>query len=61
VFVDPGVLQYPTKIFVSDAICVRLVPDSAHDYSYLYPRTSIFVSVFEVIRIQIQIRIKIRK
>jgi hypothetical protein len=51
--------RYPTKIFVTDAIRVRLVLYSTHDYPYLYSRTSIFV--FEAIHIQIRIRIKIYK
>jgi hypothetical protein len=44
-------IRYPTKIFVTDAIRVRLVPYSTHDYSYLYSRISIFVFVFEAIHI----------
>jgi hypothetical protein len=51
--------RYPTKIFVTDAIRVRLAPYSIHDYSYLYSRTSVFVFVFEAIRIRIRIRLKI--
>jgi hypothetical protein len=51
--------RYPTKIFVIDAIRVRLAPYSIHDYPYLYSRTSVFVFVFEAIRIQIRIRLKI--
>ena len=53
--------RYPTKIFVTDAIRVRLAPYSIHDYPYLYSRTSVFVFVFEAIRIRIRIRIKIWK
>jgi hypothetical protein len=44
---------YPTKIFVTDAIRVRLVSYSTHDYPYLYSRTSVFVFVFEAIHIRI--------
>jgi hypothetical protein len=50
---------YPTKIFVTDAIRVRLAPYSIHDYPYLYSRTSVFVFVFEAIRSRIRIRLKI--
>jgi hypothetical protein len=53
--------RYPTKIFVTDAIRVRLAPYSIHDYPYLYSRISVFVFVFEVIRIRIRIRLKIWK
>jgi hypothetical protein len=53
--------RYPTKIFVTDAICVWLAPYSIHDYLYLYSRTSVFVFVFKAIRIRIRIRIKIWK
>jgi hypothetical protein len=53
--------RYPTKIFVTDAIRVRLAPYSIHDYPYLYSRTSVFVFVFEAIRIRIRIRLKIWK
>jgi hypothetical protein len=31
--------QYPTKKFVADAIHVRLVPYSTHDYPYLHPKS----------------------
>jgi hypothetical protein len=41
--------------FVTDAIRVRLVPDSTHDYLYLYVRTYVFI--FEAIRIRIRIKI----
>ena len=41
--------RYPTKIFVTDAIRVRLAPYSIHDYPYLYSR-------FENVRICIRIR-----
>jgi hypothetical protein len=56
-----GIVSYTIsdKIFVTDAICVRLVPYSTHDYPYLYSRTSVFVFVSEAIRICIRIRIKI--
>jgi hypothetical protein len=53
--------RYPTKIFITDAIRVRLAPYSIHDYPYLYSRTSVFVFVFKVIRIRIRIRLKIWK
>jgi hypothetical protein len=53
--------RYPTKIFVTDAIRVRLAPYSIHDHPYLYSRTSIFVFVFEAIRIRIRVRLKIWK
>jgi hypothetical protein len=50
--------RYSIKIFVTDAIRVRLVPYSTHDYLYLYSRTFVFVFVFEAIRIRIRIRVK---
>jgi hypothetical protein len=53
--------RYPTKIFVTDVIYVRLAPYSIHNYPYLYSRTSVFVFVFKDIRIRIRIRIKIWK
>jgi hypothetical protein len=40
--------RYPTKIFVTDVIRVRLAPYSIHNYPYLYSRTSVFVFVFEL-------------
>jgi hypothetical protein len=48
-----GMMSYTVsdKKFVTDNICVRLVPYLTHSYLYLYPRT--FVS--EAIRIQIRI------
>jgi hypothetical protein len=55
--------RYPTKIFVTDAVRVQLVPYSTHDYPYLYSRifVFVFVFVFKAIRIRIRIRIKIWK
>jgi hypothetical protein len=50
--------RYPTKIFVTDAIRVRLVPYSTHNYPYLYSRTFVSVFVFKAIRIRIRIQIK---
>ena len=41
------------KKFVTDNIRVRLVPYSTHNYSYLYPRTFVFVSEDICIRIRI--------
>ena len=49
--------RYPIKIFVTDAIRVRLAPYSIHDYLYLYSRTFVFVFVFEAIRIRIRIKV----
>jgi hypothetical protein len=46
---------------VLHAIRAWLVLYSTHDYLYLYSRTSVFVFVFEAIRIQIHIWIKIWK
>jgi hypothetical protein len=56
-----GMVSYTIsdKIFVTDAIHVRLAPYSIHDYPYLYSITSVFVFVFEAIRIRIRIRLKI--
>jgi pseudouridine-5'-phosphate glycosidase len=45
--------RYPTKISITDAIRVRLVPYSTHDYPYFYSRTS----VFKAIRIRVRIKI----
>jgi hypothetical protein len=53
--------RYPIKIFVTDAIRVRLAPYSIHDYPYLYSRTSVFVFLFKAICIRIRIRLKIMK
>jgi hypothetical protein len=55
-----GMMSYTVldKKFVTDNICVRLVPHLTHNYQYLYPRTFVFVFVSEVIRIRIRIRIK---
>jgi hypothetical protein len=38
--------RYPTKISVTDAIRVRLVPYSTHDYPYLYSRTFVFEAIY---------------
>jgi hypothetical protein len=56
-----GMVSYTIseKIFVTDAIRVRLAPYSIHDYPYLYSRTFVFVFVLEAIRIRIRIRLKI--
>jgi hypothetical protein len=53
--------RYQTKIFVIDAIRVRLFRYSTHDYLYLYSRKFVFVFVFEAICIRIWIWIKIYK
>jgi hypothetical protein len=44
------------KKSVTDAIHVRLVLYSIHDYLYLNPKISVFVFVSEAIRIRIRIR-----
>jgi hypothetical protein len=47
------------KKIVIEAIRVRLVPYSTHNHPYVYLETSIFVLIFEAIRIQIRTRIEI--
>jgi hypothetical protein len=45
IYVEWCLTRYLTKIFVTDAIRVRLTPYPIHDYPYLYSKISVFVFV----------------